>query len=106
MSESGSTEMRETMRIRDKVKRVLTNKPDTKSNEKDLLLEVWEIEGFYLSDRQKQLFKDKCTTPESITRARRDLRQKYPELYSGTEEVEEDRARKSREYAGGAVSWL
>ncbi len=66
------------MRINDKVEHLLRQSQDNRDSDKKLLLGVWEIEGLTLSDTQKQLFMDKCTSAETITRARRALKDKYP----------------------------
>jgi len=91
------------MRINKLVGHLLETRPELRSNDKKLLLAVWEVQGVYLSDQQKQLFLDKCTTPETITRSRREFRTKYP----GTEAVEEERYNKFVDYKDNkAVSWL
>ncbi len=66
------------MRINDKVEHLLRQSQDNRDSDKKLLLGVWEIEGLNLSDTQKQLFMEKCTSAETITRARRALKDKYP----------------------------
>lgn len=66
------------MRINDKVEHLLRQSQDNRDSDKKLLLGVWEIEGLNLSATQKQLFMEKCTSAETITRARRALKDKYP----------------------------
>lgn len=80
------------MRVHDRVEKLLSN-ARLRDSDKLLLLEFWEGEGLYLTDAQKQAFMN-CTPAESITRARRSLRSKYP----GSEKVEEERFNKFKEY--------
>jgi len=61
----------------------LKTKPELRNSDKELLLEIWAQEGFHLSDTQRAAFM-RTTPAESVTRARRALRVKYP----GNEEVE------------------
>ena len=91
------------MRIINKVDYLLKEKPELRDSDKKLLLSVWAIEGLGLSDRQVQIFLEKCSTAESITRARRHLKEKYP----STESVDEERYNKFKQYKNeSAVSWL
>ena len=48
-------------------------------------------------EQQRQIFLDKCSTPESVTRTRRNLRSQYP----GNKEVEEGRYKKFNDYRQG-----
>lgn len=82
------------MRINDKVELLLKANQRNRDSDKDLLIGVWEIEGLHLSDTQKQLFLDKCTSAETITRARRALKEKYP----ASEKVDNQRFNKYQEY--------
>jgi hypothetical protein len=75
------------MRVLAKVKRMLQTHPEDRSSDKRRLLDVWELEGLGLSDTQRRIFMDKCTTPESVTRARRLLKEEYPP----TDEVDQRR---------------
>lgn len=74
------------------VERVLNEYPEARSSDKKLLLGVWHFQGFILDKRQKQIFYDKCSCAETITRERRKLRRKYP----ATPEVEAMRREKER----------
>lgn len=69
-----------------KTEDLLKKFPSLRSSDKELLLAYWHDEGFKLSDEQRRAFM-LCTTAESITRARRLLRDKYP----GSEVVEAER---------------
>ena len=64
--------------IRNKVENILASQPETRNSDKKLLLAVWEQQGLVLSHTQRQTFLDKCATAESVTRARRLLKVKYP----------------------------
>lgn len=59
------------------VEEVLRDDEEARNSDKKLLLRVWEREGLYLSREQQQRFM-RCTTAETITRARRNLKDKYP----------------------------
>ncbi len=74
-------------RIEPLVERMLREQPELRNSDKKLLLAVWESEGLHFSETQKRMFLDKCSIAESLTRARRNLRSKYP----GNEEVEDKR---------------
>jgi hypothetical protein len=60
-----------------KVESLLKEFPSLRSSDKELLMAYWSEEGLELSDEQRRVFM-RCTTAESITRARRALRMKYP----------------------------
>lgn len=82
------------MKVYNTVKYLLEKEPHLRDSDKELLLSFWELQGMGFSDRQKQLFLDKCTPSESITRARRQLRGLYP----GTPKVEQERYSKFLQY--------
>ena len=56
---------------------MLKYEPKTRDSDRVLLLDYWGRQGLVLTDDQKQKFL-KCDKAESITRARRALREKYP----------------------------
>ena len=76
------------MRVKDKVARVLSTNKDTRDNDKLLMLQVWGIESFYLTDNQKKAF-IKSSLPESIRRMRQKMQEEGK--YRASEEVEEKR---------------
>lgn len=82
------------MRVAVKVEQVLERRPETRDSDKKLLMQIWENEGLFLSETQKQTFINKCSTAESITRARRKLKTKYP----ASKEVTEARYQLFNEY--------
>ena len=82
------------MRTIDKVEILLRNDQKYRDSDKKLLLEFWRRQGFELSETQRRIFMDKCTTAESITRARRKLKEKYP----ASIEVDNERHKKYVEY--------
>lgn len=82
------------MKINDKVENLLRSEQRYRDSDKALLLAAWEIEGFYLSETQKRIFMDKCTSAETITRARRALKEKYP----ASEKIDNRRFEKYQEY--------
>lgn len=59
----------------------------------------WQKQGLNLTPEQERAFMDKCTTPETITRARRHLKSQYP----GNEQVEEARYNLFQQYRGGQI---
>lgn len=59
------------------VEEVLRDDEEARNSDKRLLLRCWEREGLYLSREQQDKFM-RVTTAETITRARRNLRTKYP----------------------------
>jgi len=77
--------------------------PDMVNSDKDLLIYYLGREGLVLSDEQKRIFKDKCTSPEFITRVARKVRAKYPDKYKVDEKVQEQREEKFREQRHDAV---
>jgi hypothetical protein len=97
------------MRVKDKVARILDQKPEARDNDKLLMLQVWEIEGFYLSDKQREAFM-RISSPESIRR----MRQKFQEegQYLASPEVDEKRyqmyveTKDAIQSAPSAISWL
>ena len=74
------------MNTTQKVETILKHLPETRSSDKKLLLAYWQEQGLMLTPEQKQKFM-KCTTAESITRARCKLKVMYP----ATKEVNERR---------------
>lgn len=50
-----------------------------RDNDRRLILKVWEHEGLVLNKEQRGKFLYEVTFPDSITRARRQLREQYPE---------------------------
>ena len=82
------------MKVAIKVEQILERRPETRSSDKKLLLQIWENEGLTLSETQKQTFLDKCSTAESVTRVRRKLKDKYP----ASKEVTEARYELFNEY--------
>lgn len=67
------------MKIKDKVEGMLKTNSDLRNSDKKLLLAVWESQGLHLTLYQKEVFMNQCSAAESITRARRLLRDRYPE---------------------------
>lgn len=97
------------MRVKDKVERVLSQKPETRDNDKLLMLYVWQIEGLNLSDSQLKKWKE-VSSPESIRRMRQKMQEEGK--YRASEEVEQKRYEMYTETKDAiqsdvhAVSWL
>lgn len=64
-------------KVTSRVERILKSSQKYRDSDKELLLAVWEEEGLYFSETQKTAFKS-CSPAESITRARRALKNEYP----------------------------
>lgn len=64
-----------------------------RDSDKALLMAMWELEGFVLSNEQKRAFMH-CTTAETITRARRALKSDYP----ASKAVDDARYEKFKQY--------
>lgn len=77
------------MTTRSKVEKLLQDNPKLRDSDVYLLFNYWQDEGLVLTDQQKMQL-SQLTTAESITRVRRDLRDKYP----GSPEVEGERFKK------------
>lgn len=58
------------------------NKFYYRNDNKRLILKVWQHEGLLLTPEQKQKFLYEVTTPDAITRARRDLLREFPRTES------------------------
>lgn len=81
------------------VEKLLRDNPSLRDSDKRLLLEVWEMQGLFFSETQKTRFMEFCSTPETITRARRDAVKKYP----ASHEVTEERYKKFNDYRNGDI---
>jgi hypothetical protein len=67
-----------------------TASPQTlRDSDRALLLAVWDQEGLHLTDEQKRAYMS-STTAETITRARRALKAKYP-ASAGVDQARYDR---------------
>lgn len=97
------------MRVKDKVARVLSTNTQARDNDKLLMLQVWEIEGFFLTDNQKKAFM-KSSSPESIRRMRQKMQEEGK--YRASEVVEQKRyelyteTKDAINAAPAAISWL
>ena len=91
------------MKIIDRVENFLKANTIYRNSDKRLLLDYWEKQGLVLTDEQRQVFYDRCTTAETITRARRALKDKYP----ATKAVDDARFEKFKSFKNEkAISWL
>ena len=86
------------MTILNKVEQLLISGQRFRDSDKLLLLAVWHTEGLHLTEEQRTAFMS-CTTAETITRARRALKQHYP----ASPEIEEERYHKFKEYKQGEI---
>ena len=64
------------MKLIDRIQLLCQAKPYCADDDKLLILSMWEEQGLRLDDNQKAVFLNDCSTPESITRARRELAEK------------------------------
>jgi len=76
-----------------KVEQLLADNPRLRDSDLALIGAYWATEGFVMTDEQKIKFMS-LTTPETLTRIRRDLRSKYP----GSDAVEKQRFKKYEFY--------
>ncbi len=91
------------MKIIDRVEGFLKANKVYRNSDKRLLLDYWQKQGLTLTPQQRKIFMDKCTTPESITRARRALAPNYP----ADQYVENERFNKFEQHKNQqAISWL
>lgn len=81
------------MRVHDRVERLLKNNPSLRDSDKKLMMAFWKEQGLVFSMTQEKAMYA-CTPAESITRARRNLRSKYP----GNKVVENERFDKFKQY--------
>lgn len=63
------------------------NKLYYRDNDRRLILKVWEREGLIFDSFQRRKFLNEVTSPDTITRRRRELRDEFPE----SPEVEQKR---------------
>lgn len=82
------------MTLDDRVEAFLKASQVYRDSDKRLLLDYWAKEGLVLTKDQRQVFMEKCSVAESITRARRKLKHKYP----ASKEVDEARFKKYVQY--------
>lgn len=82
----------------DQVEKILKIGQRFRDSDKLLLLAVWHTEGLHLTEEQRTAFMS-CTAAETITRARRSLKQQYP----ASPEIEEERYHKFKEYKQGEI---
>ena len=67
------------------VRMILKSNPETRGDDKKLILKVWEFQGLKLTPQQKIMF-DKVMSPETIRRSRQKIQQigfyrPIPEIY-------------------------
>lgn len=97
------------MRTKYLVKQILSQKKETRDNDKLLILYVWQAQGLVLTPAQIEKFKQ-VASPETVRR----IRQKFQEdgQFLASEAVEENRFNMYKETrdaiatAPEAVSWL
>lgn len=74
------------------IERVLREHPETRSSDKTLILRVWEMYGFGLSEAQKEIFM-KLPQAETIRRVRQKLQEQGK--YQANDQVKRQRNWKS-----------
>lgn len=80
---------------------ILRDCPETRGDDKALLMEAWERQGLHLTEEQKIIFR-KCLAAETITRDRREIQelgwyrdvQKWEQRQLLAEQVKERRGQK------------
>lgn len=97
------------MKTNDLVEKILAEKPETRDNDRLLMLYVWKNQGLHLNDMQIAAFKQ-AASPESIRRTRQKLQEQGK--YRASEQVEQERYERYVETkdaiatAPEAISWL
>jgi len=89
------------MRVKDRVENILKDSYQCRDSDKKLLINFWFSEGLELSRNQIEKFLN-CTPAESITRARRLLKIKYP----CSPAVDQARFERFKEYRNGGADYL
>lgn len=86
------------MNIYDKVLRLLTQRPETRSSDKKLLLAVWAEQGILVGERLDiEAFLRSAISAETITRARRKVQEIHKNLRAeqivieGRKEIEKEK---------------
>lgn len=83
------------MTIYERVLDLLTNEKGLRSDDRALIWKMWIQDGCVKGGVLTKADFRACTMPESITRARREVQEKYPELHA-TQRVEEARREKEQ----------
>lgn len=86
--------------VNNKVERLLEKDQLYRDSDKKLLIAFWRQEGFHLTPTQEAQFM-RCTPAESVTRARRALKAKYP----ASPKIEQERYEKFQEYKQESLTW-
>ena len=84
------------MTVKNKIKAILTERPEMRDSDRKLLLYVWQRQGLDLTAEQERKFMD-CMSAESITRARRIVQQENKHLRS-SDQIQEERDNRARDY--------
>ena len=87
------------MRSNKLIEKVLLNFPDTRNSDRQLILKVWEIQGLFLSETQKNIFSSLMSS-ETIRRTRQRFQAKGQ--YLASDEVSNARRYKSYEVTQNA----
>lgn len=82
------------MKILSIVESLLKERQDFRDSDKKLLIAIWHLQGLHLTEEQREVFLNKCTTPETISRARRALKGEYP----ASKVVDDERYEKYKQY--------
>lgn len=87
------------MKILNVVEQLLAARQEYRDSDKKLIIAVWHIQGLRLTEEQRNILLEKCTTPETISRARRALKADYP----ASPEIDNERYNKFKEYKQGEI---
>jgi len=64
------------------IRKTLDEEPETRSNDRLLLVRVWEKQGMGFSESQKKfLLSKRSASPETVRRTRQKLRHEFPAPY-------------------------
>lgn len=89
------------------VEQALRDKPETRSNDRELILEVWARQDPEYYKRFKLFFLSEAIMPESITRARRKIQEggKYPPTKQA-EKIRTQKFKAMRETVGDVIDYI
>lgn len=87
------------VKVLSRVDRLLDMSQTYRDSDKRLQLAIWRSEGLWLTPEQQKHFVEKCSTAESITRARRKLKDKYP----ASKQIDDERFKKYNIYRQGEI---
>ena len=97
------------MTTKETVEKVLSERPETRDNDRLLIMKVWEEQGLVLTPEQKHIFKN-IASPETIRRTRQLLQEggeyEASEKVSSARQGLEAETRSNIKNNPSAIGWL